>query len=254
MPLASRPLATPAPSHENHDAPDRPPRRTPGLEPASHLPGHRPERSISAAATKLHLTQSAVSQALKRLEDQLQRRLIERHNKAFTITSAGEEVCRAAEAIHGNVSQLLTDVSHTEAQSSGRIHLLVASRIHSAVYDDFWARFHRRHPRIDVQLDVLPSSEIVTLMAQRAATAGIALCRQMPKRLESKVFLQQRYALFCGRNHALFGKTDIRLEDLLSENFVSFASDSGRQPVAADDLPRPARLRRPHRGDLLAPR
>ena len=76
------------------------------------------------------------------------------------------------------------------------------------------------------QLDVLPSSEIVTLMAQRAATAGIALCRQMPKRLESKVFLQQRYALFCGRNHALFGKTDIRLEDLLSENFVSFASDS----------------------------
>ena len=48
------------------------------------------ERSISAAATKLHLTQSAVSQALKRLEDQLQRRLIERHNKAFTITSAGE--------------------------------------------------------------------------------------------------------------------------------------------------------------------
>ena len=184
------------------------------------------ERSISAAATKLHLTQSAVSQALKRLEDQLQRRLIERHNKAFTITSAGEEVCRAAEAIHGNVSQLLTDVSHTEAQSSGRIHLLVASRIHSAVYDDFWARFHRRHPRIDVQLDVLPSSEIVTLMAQRAATAGIALCRQMPKRLESKVFLQQRYALFCGRNHALFGKTDIRLEDLLSENFVSFASDS----------------------------
>ena len=32
------------------------------------------ERSISAAATKLHLTQSTVSQALKRLEDQLQRR------------------------------------------------------------------------------------------------------------------------------------------------------------------------------------
>lgn len=226
------PLASPPPS-------PRPLRPMKTTTPLTARPGERldwnllrtflvivQERSISAAATKLHLTQSAVSQALKRLEDQLQRRLIERHNKAFTITSAGEEVCRAAEAIHGNVSQLLTDVSHTEAQSSGRIHLLVASRIHSAVYDDFWARFHRRHPRIDVQLDVLPSSEIVTLMAQRAATAGIALCRQMPKRLESKVFLQQRYALFCGRNHALFGKTDIRLEDLLSENFVSFASDS----------------------------
>lgn len=184
------------------------------------------ERSISGAATKLHLTQSAVSQALKRLEDQLGRRLIERHNTAFTITNAGEEACRAAEAIYGSVSQLLTDVSQTKEEATGRIHLLVASRIHSTVYDNFWADFHRAFPRIEVQMDVMPSSEIVTLMQQRAATAGIALSRRMPKRLESKVFLQQRYALFCGRNHALFGKPDIRIEDLLGENFVSFASDA----------------------------
>ncbi len=184
------------------------------------------ERSISGAAAKLHVTQSAVSQALKRLEDQLQRRLIERHNTAFTVTNAGEEVCRAAEAIHGNVSQLLTDVSQTEVEEVGRIHLLVASRIHSTVYDNFWADFHRAYPRIEVQMDVLPSSEIITIIQQRGATAGIALCRQMPKGLENKVFLQQRYALFCGRNHALFGRTDIRIEDLLGENFVSFASDA----------------------------
>ena len=184
------------------------------------------ERSISGAATKLHLTQSAVSQALKRLEDQLGRRLIERHNMAFTVTNAGEEACRAAEAIYGSVSQLLADVSQTKVEATGRIHLLVASRIHSTVYDEFWADFHRAFPRIDVQMDVMPSSDIVTLMQQRAATAGIALSRRMPKRLESKVFLQQRYALFCGRNHALFGKPDIRIEDLLGENFVSFASDA----------------------------
>ncbi|MBB1593143.1 LysR family transcriptional regulator [Achromobacter sp. UMC46] len=184
------------------------------------------ERSISGAAAKLHLTQSAVSQALKRLEDQLGRRLIERHNMAFTVTNAGEEACRAAEAIYGSVSQLLTDVSQTKVEATGRIHLLVASRIHSTVYDNFWADFHRAFPRIEVQMDVMPSSEIVTLMQQRAATAGIALSRRSPKRLESKVFLQQRYALFCGRNHALFGKPDIRIEDLLGENFVSFASDA----------------------------
>lgn len=184
------------------------------------------ERSISGAAAKLHLTQSAVSQALKRLEEQLDRRLVERHNQAFTVTNAGEEVCRAAEAIYGNVAQLLTDVSQTEVEATGRIHLLVASRIHSQVYDNFWAQFHRAYPRIEVQLDVLPSSEIVTLMQQRVGTAGIALCRQMPKRLENKVFLQQRYALFCGRNHALFGRQDLRIEDLMGENFVSFASDA----------------------------
>lgn len=184
------------------------------------------ERSISGAAAKMHRTQSAVSQALKRLEEQLDRRLIERHNTVFTVTNAGEEVCRAAEAIHGNVSQLLSDVSQTEVEETGRIHLYVASRIHSHVYDRFWSQFHRQFPRIEVQMEVLASSEIVQLMHQGAGTAGIALCRQMPKRLESKVFLHQRYALFCGRNHALFGRPDLRIEDLMSENFVSFASDA----------------------------
>ncbi|MVW77577.1 LysR family transcriptional regulator [Bordetella sp. 02P26C-1] len=184
------------------------------------------ERSISGAAGKLHLTQSAVSQALKRLEEQLDRRLIERHNKVFTITKAGEEVCRAAEGIYGSVAQLLAHVSETEEEASGRIHLLAASRINSQVYDNFWAAFHRDYPRIEVQMDVRPSSEIVTLIQQRVGTAGIALCRQMPKRLEHKVFLHQRYALFCGRNHALFGRKDVHIEDLMGENFVSFASDA----------------------------
>ena len=184
------------------------------------------ERSISGAAIKLHITQSAVSQALRRLEQQLDRRLIERHHARFAITRAGEEVRQAAEAIHGSVSQLVNDVAQAEEQTVGRIHLLVASRIHSAVYDDFWANFHRAHPRIEVQLDVLPSSEIVSILLQRGATAGIALCRQIPKRLDHKLFLQQRYALFCGRNHALFGRPDIRMEDLLGEDFVSFASDA----------------------------
>lgn len=184
------------------------------------------ERSISGAAIKLHLTQSAVSQALRRLEQQLDRRLIERHHSKFAITRAGEEVRQAALAIHGNVSQLVSDVAQAEEQTVGRIHLLVASRIHSAVYDEFWVRFHRAHPRIEVQLDVLPSSEIVNVLQQRGATAGIALCRQIPKRLDHKLFLQQRYAMFCGKHHPLFGRTDIRMEDLLNENFVSFASDA----------------------------
>src|SRR5258705_10770773 len=50
------------------------------------------ERSISGAAAKLHVTQSAVSQALKRLEDQLQRRLIEPHNTALTVANRGDEL------------------------------------------------------------------------------------------------------------------------------------------------------------------
>ncbi|MFX5760860.1 LysR family transcriptional regulator, partial [Acinetobacter baumannii] len=64
------------------------------------------ERSISRAATRLHLTQPAVSQALKRLEDQLGLQLIDRQANPIEITRAGEEVRQIAEEVYGTISRL----------------------------------------------------------------------------------------------------------------------------------------------------
>ena len=62
------------------------------------------EGSVSRAAARLHITQSAVSQALKRLEEQLDCALILRRGPRFDLTSAGEEVLRIATDIYGDVS------------------------------------------------------------------------------------------------------------------------------------------------------
>src|ERR1700753_4314815 len=66
------------------------------------------ERSVSRAAARLHLTQPAVSQALKRLEDTLGRHLIHRRGPHFEPTRAGEEVYRIAIDIYGHISRLPT--------------------------------------------------------------------------------------------------------------------------------------------------
>ena len=47
------------------------------------------EKSISLAALRLNITQSAVSQSLKRLEESLEVKLIERSNKQFTLKAWG---------------------------------------------------------------------------------------------------------------------------------------------------------------------
>ena len=47
------------------------------------------ERSFSRAAEKLHRTQPAVSQAIRRLEDELGERLFDRSSKQGTLTEAG---------------------------------------------------------------------------------------------------------------------------------------------------------------------
>ena len=52
------------------------------------------ELSISRAAARLHLRQPAISQALKRLEEQLDCQLILRRGPRFVLTEAGEQIFR----------------------------------------------------------------------------------------------------------------------------------------------------------------
>ncbi|WP_321904643.1 LysR family transcriptional regulator [Paraburkholderia tropica] len=183
------------------------------------------ERSLSRAAARLYVTQPAVSQALKRLEDALGRKLIERRGAQFVPTQAGEEVYRIASDIYGNISRLETELDERTADITGSIRLLTVSRIESRVYDEFLAEFHVAYPRIDLQIEVMRSSDIISSVLQKTATAGLSLCRTPVDKLEMRCFLRQRYAIFCGRHHRLFGLSQLMMEDLLAENFVSFTSD-----------------------------
>ncbi|MFX1762655.1 LysR family transcriptional regulator [Paraburkholderia sp. A1RI-2L] len=183
------------------------------------------ERSLSRAAARLYVTQPAVSQALKRLEDTLGRKLIERRGTHFVPTQAGEEVYRIASDIYGTMSQLETGLDARTADITGSIRLLTVSRIESRVYDEFLAELHSAYPRVDLQIEVMRSSDIISSLLQKTATAGLSLCRTPVEKLEMRCFLRQRYAMFCGRHHRLFGLSQLTMEDLLAENFVSFTSD-----------------------------
>src|SRR5258708_21803692 len=183
------------------------------------------ERSVSRAAARLHLTQPAVSQALKRLEDTLGRDLIQRRGPPFEPARAGEEVYRIASDIYGHMSRLETELDDRSDDITGSIRLLSVSRIDSGVYDEFLAEFHKTYPRVDLQIEVMRSSDIISSLLQKTATAGLGLCRTPVDKLEQRCFLRQRYALFCGRHHRLFGRHALSIDQLLAENFVSFTSD-----------------------------
>lgn len=183
------------------------------------------EGSISRAAARLHLTQPAVSQALKRLEEQLDCALVIRRGPRFALTEAGEEVLRIAADLYGNVSRLSAALDVPADTVAGKARVLTVSRVQSRWYDDFLADFHRRYPRVELEIDVMRSSDIISSLLQKTATLGLGLCRIPQPKLEQRVLLRQRYAFFCGRRHTLFGREGLTLADLLGENFVSFTSD-----------------------------
>lgn len=105
------------------------------------------------------------------------------------------------------------------------MRLLSISRVQSPLYDDFLAEFHQAHPRVELEIEVMRSSDIISSLLQKTATAGLGLCRIAQAKLKQRQLLRQRYAFFCEQRHPFFGRNDVTLDDLKGESFVSFVSD-----------------------------
>ncbi|MBK4992455.1 LysR family transcriptional regulator [Pseudomonas sp. S37] len=183
------------------------------------------EGSISRAAARLHVTQSAVSQALRRLEEQLGCALVLRGGSRFDLTAAGEEVLRIAIDIYGDVSRISAAVEQENDGVAGKVRLLSISRVESKIYDKFLGDFHEAHPLVELEIEVMRSADIISSLLQKTATAGLGLCRIPQPKLEQRQLLSHRYAFYCGVRHRLFGRSDVTLEAMRGENFVSFVSD-----------------------------
>ena len=183
------------------------------------------ELNISRAAERLFVTQPAVSQAIKRLQGQLGYTLIRRRGPRISLTAAGEEVYRIAGGVFADVSGLEMPAGGAAEQIVGRIKLLSVSRVHSARYDRFLAEFHRRHPRVELEIEVMRGHDLLVALRQNTASFGIGLCRVPTRLIERRLIIPQRYALFCGRPHPLYSQAQVDVETLLHEDLVTFTGD-----------------------------
>ncbi len=166
-----------------------------------------------------------MSQALKRLEEQLDCVLIVRSGRRFDLTETGEEVLRIAADIYGDISRLGTVIESRHDDVVGKVRILTISGIQSVHYDEFLADFHESHPNVELEVEVMGTSDIISSLLQKTATVGVGLSRLPQPRLEQRVLFRERYGYFCGQRHRLFGQENLTLEQLAAEHFVSFTSD-----------------------------
>ncbi|CAH2602953.1 LysR family transcriptional regulator [Rhodovastum atsumiense] len=183
------------------------------------------EGSITNAALRLCLTQPAVSLALKRLEQRLGRRLIERGGGKFELTDAGRSIYREVRDIYGSITRFGSLVSGTREEMSGHVRLLMISRVQTRYLDQAMQEFHQMHPQVTFRVEVMATADVHVGLQQKMGSLGICLMRSPVPGLEAEVLVRQTYRLYCGAPHPLFARPGLRIADLRQENFVSFVSD-----------------------------
>lgn len=151
--------------------------------------------------------------------------MIARRGPRISLTAAGEEVYRIASGVFVDVSSLEMPLNGAADQVVGRVKLLSVSRVHSARYNRFLADFHRRHPRVELEIEVRRGHDLLLELRQNAASFGIGLCRVETRQIERRLIIPQRYALFCGQQHWLYDADSVDISTLLHEDLVTFTGD-----------------------------
>ena len=182
------------------------------------------EEGIVTAADRLYVTQPAVSLALKRLEETVGVRLIDRGSGKLAMTPAGEALYPEACRLYATISRLPITFKLAPQSVSGKISISTISQIISNDFDTTLSKFFKIHPKTELSISVKTVTEIVREVELGQITLGVC-GGVIPDILTKRWLLRENFGLFCGKSHPLFGKSNLTLDNLRREPFVTFTAD-----------------------------
>ncbi|MDM0108396.1 LysR family transcriptional regulator [Variovorax sp. J22R24] len=116
---------------------------------------------FTAAARKLHLTQSATSLLVRELETQLGVQLVDRTTRRISLTDAGSEFLVNAERIVADVEQTIANTQDLVMKRRGHITVATTPLLAASFMPETIAEFQAAHPGISVRLADWPTEQIL---------------------------------------------------------------------------------------------
>ncbi|ETX27027.1 LysR family transcriptional regulator [Roseivivax isoporae] len=121
--------------------------------------------SFTAAARSLGVTQSAVSQTVKRLEEELGIRLLSRSTRSLAPTAAGERLLATLVPVMAEVDAEIENLARLREQPGGRLRITCGKHAADTLVWPAFSRLMAAHPEIDGELSI--ENRHVDIVAER---------------------------------------------------------------------------------------
>jgi len=187
--------------------------------------------SFSAAAESLSYTQSAVSQAIARLEAETGTTLVVRDRKGVRPTAAGSTLVEHAEAIFAQIDSAEADLAAVLGIRAGRLRVASFPSAGATLIPLAVASFRQEHPDVELTLAEGEPEEIEPRL--RAGEFDTALLFEFPGvrerpagALRTVTLLEDAMDVALPADHRLAAKRALKLTDLRNEDWVQTSASS----------------------------
>lgn len=120
--------------------------------------------SFYQAAEKCNVSQSAISQQIKRLEEELGVKLLDRHNRTFSLTPAGEHFYRKSLILVSDIAQIKRETKRIADQDHAILRIGYYKGYHGNELSEAIADFSLKYPTVEVNIMVGSHEELYRAM------------------------------------------------------------------------------------------
>lgn len=178
------------------------------------------EKSFSRAAKKLLRTQPAVSMMVRRLENDLGEKLIDRSGRELILTDAGRIVLEFAHRFENLQRELENALAELRDNAAGR--LIIGANESTTLYLlRHLQRYRRTFPRVRVQVRRSLSSRIPEQLNDGDLELGVISYDPGDRRLHARVIYNDRLAFVVSPQHRLAGRDEVAIGELGMETFIA---------------------------------
>ena len=178
------------------------------------------EKSFSRAADVLGRTQPAVSQSIRRLENELGESLFDRSSKDGTLTDAGDLVVEYARQILNLRQNAAAAIQELRDVQFGKLTLSANEHTVFAVLPII-AEFQRRHPLVKIEVSRGVASRIPEEIASRDVELGVLSFKPKDPGIVSVNIGTDDLILITSHNHRFASKKQVSINELAEESFIA---------------------------------
>lgn len=185
------------------------------------------------ATEECHVSQSAVSQQINKLESELGIKLLDRHNRTFSLTPAGEHFYRKSLVITGDLKQLIRE---TKWIDNNYYYYYYALKIgyykgyHGNELSEAVALFSEKYPTVDVQITVGSHEELYHAMENVSIDLALSDQRRaFSDAYNNEILAESRIYIELSSKSPLSKLQSIDVKDLKNSSCILVINQSGQK-------------------------
>ncbi len=182
-------------------------------------------QGFTYAAAALHVSQPALSQQVRQLEESLGVQLFDRSGRKTRLTDAGEVYlihARRAAQVLAEGKRALHDVGDL---SRGTLRIAVTPTFTSYLVGPLLDAYHRQYPGINVHIHEIPQEQMEKQLLADELDVGIAFDEAHAQEIDAQPLMVETLALVVSRQHPLVGERTMSMPMLQEASLILLSKE-----------------------------